>query len=426
MSVTEKLKRNEEAKTKLALAEKQREERRAKRQAERSAARTPVTTNAAGLPAGAAARTRPAYEALDKDGKGLGIRLARRMRIQAAALRQNTSFEKVAKAWNTDERDIELVRALQERALNESLLSSGAAIVFDEVSAELIELLRPSVALMKSGIRVIPMKSQTLTIPRQSAAETGSWVGESQVVSDSAPAFDQIQLQLKKFMAVVPISNDLLRDASFEADILVRDSLRESAVRALDLKGIRGIGSSASPKGLLYFAPSGQKFASAAGSSTPTLAHALSDITKARAYIDTANVMQGPRAWIMSSRVKWGLLRLTDSTGRLFFESLQDANPTLLGSPVFETNAIPNNLSGGGSGGSAESEMYCYEPSQIVCGMGADTEIEVTRGGAYSSSGTVVAGISRDETVVSLALRADFVPRHAEAVSVVQAVTYGA
>jgi hypothetical protein len=91
--------------------------------------------------------------------------------------------------------------------------------------------------------------------------------------------------------------------------------------------------------------------------------------------------------------------------------------------PFFCTTQIPINLSGGGSGGSSESELYFVECSQWLMGMGLMPSIEVERNGAYYDGASQQSGMSLDQTVIRVILRADFTARHQQAATVVQGLT---
>lgn len=368
----------------------------------------------------------PNFELDDPEFKGKGLMFVRTVRAHAMAKRFGGDLSKIAKNWKIPEKT--LARALDvdgsvEKALGESTLSGGGVLTPEQFSAEFIEILRPKIAFLEAGATMVPMSSKTLTIGRQSGHATPTWIGESQNITKSQQTFDQVTLDLKKLAVLTPVSNDLLRDNSIAADVIVRNDLLAVAKREADLKCIRGLGSQYTVKGMLYAAKAANKFNSNAAG-TPTLTTALADGYDAIGKLEDNDVDIVKAAWFSCPRTFRGYAQLRDGTGRPYFEQ-ELAKGEFMGFPVKKTTQIPTNLSGNGSGGSSESELYLAELSQIYVGMGLQPTIEVARNGAYYDGSAVQSGLSRDETAISCIMRLDMQPRHPEAIAVVQGVVDG-
>ena len=402
----------------------------AKAKANSPAAPVPPIVAAATAPtdSGSVSAGAPAYETSDPlKGKGLAFITAARIASQSKG-----SYE-LAKEMASDKRipygekvkDV-LHSLFVTKAIGESTVTGGGALVPDPLSSDFVEVLRPNVVFMAApGVLRVPISgSNSLTFARQSAAATGGWFGESQAMTASAPTFDNIQLSLKKFGCLTAIANDLLRDSPIAADMIVRNDLIAIAQRALDLACIRGAGTTYSPKGLLNLVAAGNLFNSAAAG-TATLSAALSDLWKAIQNLRTANVpFNGTNAfWIMHPRTEAGLAQLRDGVGRPYFAQ-EMATGRLLGYQYFTTSQIPINLSGHGSGGSVESEIHFVAGGQCFLGEGLAPTIQIVPQGAYYDGSTVQSGLSRDETAVSVVLRADFAMRHTLGASIVQGTVY--
>jgi HK97 family phage major capsid protein len=323
--------------------------------------------------------------------------------------------------------EILIEKAFVEKALGESTLTGGGALIPDPLAAEFIEVLRPSVVMYNApGVIKVPMSTLALTFARQSAAATAAWLGESQNITATAPTFDNVQLSLKKLGAQVALSNDLLRDNAIAADMIVRQDLVAVAVRALDLAMIRGSGTAYQPKGLLNWISSGNQFGSNVGSGSVTLALILQDLWQAIRLVRAANVPFDANSafWLFSPRTEAGLAQQRDGVGRPYFAD-EMANGRVLGYRYLTTTQIPENLSGGGSGGSAESEIYFVVGPQCLQGEGLTPTIQVVPQGAYYDGSAVQSGLSRDETVISIVLRADFAMRHPLGGARIKGVVYG-
>lgn len=347
--------------------------------------------------------------------KGKGLMFARC--IRAFAMAEKFGEQKMALAKKLGVPEDLMKRALDidgsvEKSLGESTLAGGGVLVPDQFSMEFIELLRANVVLINNGVTRIPMTSKTLTIGRQAGAATAGWVGESQNITKSEQTFDDIQLDLKKLACLTPVSNDLLRDNVIAADIIIRNDLLAIATREMDLKAMRGLGTQYSPRGFRNLLTSTQLFNSAAAG-TGSLTSALADLNKAIRVTKEGNVpfTKQTAFWIMSPRTEYGYRQYRDGVGRPFFGEEMDSGK-LIGYNFFTTTAVPNNLSGGGSGGSTESEVYFVVGPEFYLGEGLTPTIEVARNAAYYDGSAVQSGLSRDETAVSVILRVDFKLRH--------------
>ena len=313
------------------------------------------------------------------------------------------------------------------KALGESTAGAGGVFAPDEFSADFIELLRPQLALQKAGIRVIPMSGQSLTRGRQATASTLTWKGENAAITYSQQTFDSPQLNLKDAAILTAISNDLLRDQAVSADVIVRDDLVKVGLLGIDLAGIRGLGSAFQPKGIRYWIPSGNINGSQAATGTPTLQNAAYDIeVKGTALLNTQNVPSTKRVMILHPRTVGGFKQLKDGIGGFPIAMEINEHKTIFGVPFFETTQIPINLSGGGSGGSVESEIYIGEATECEMGMGLQPTVEVSREAAYlDSNSTMQSAFTNDQTVVRMILRVDFILRHNFAWDVINGCTYG-
>jgi HK97 family phage major capsid protein len=387
----------------------------------------PVTRNADAIAALEGARVTPAIEATDPL-KGKGLMFARTCRLLCEADRQRVDPVTLGKSWGMPDGIVARLMDRDgriEKALGESSMAGGGVLTPDQYSQEFIELLRANVVLLNAGVTRIPMSSKSISLGRQNGAASATWIGESQNMNKSEQTFDEVQLVLKKLACLTPISNDLLRDNAIAADIIVRNDLLAVAARELDLKAMRGLGTAYSPRGLLSLIATSNKFNSYAAG-TPTLATAQKDLNKVIRLVKEGNVpfTKQTAGFLMSPRVEDGYRRLTDGVGRPFYAEEMDRG-TLLGYPFYTTTAIPNNLTGNGSGGSNESEVYFVVFPQVFLGEGLAPTIEVARNAAYYDGSAVQSGLSRDETAVSIILRADTNMRHTVGAALIQGVVEG-
>ena len=317
----------------------------------------------------------------------------------------------VRKAWQDDGYNDEVIKAL-----GADLGPSGGYLVPPQYSQELIELLTAKAVVRKMGAQSLPLQG-TLPIPKLARGATAYFIGENQDAPISEPGFDQIVLSEKTLVAMVPISNKLIRLSSPKADTVVRDDLINAIALKEDAAFIRGSGTEYTPKGLLNWAASGNKF----GISGSAVANVVADLQKAINKLESANVSMTKPGWLLHPRVKNFLLSLINANNQYIFkdEMLKGA---LLGIPFAVTTQIPANL----GTGSNESEIYLVDFNECIIGDGIQFEIQVSTEATYVASGNLVSAFSKDQTLVKITSTVDFAVRHDEAVAVIQNVTWGA
>lgn len=303
------------------------------------------------------------------------------------------------------------------KALSASIFEAGGAIVPPMYSAEIIELLRPATVVRVLGAVSMPMNSGTLTIPKQTVGGTAHYVGENVNVPTSEQRFGQLSLSAKKLLTLTPISNDLIRDSSPAADVLVRNDLIAGMSAREDLAFIRDDGTGNKPKGLRHWAAAAHVYAA---NVTTNLVNVTADLARAIRQIEESNVPMLRLGWIFTPRIKWYLMSLRDGNGNLAFEP-EMRQATLLGIPFRTSTQIPNNLGVG-----TESEIYLADFGQAIIGENTQLIVSIYEGGTYHDGTTIVSGISADQTIVTTLARHDFAIRHDQAVSVITGVTWGA
>lgn len=364
----------------------------------------PVTLPTETETAAAPPKTFP--QAKRQEEKGLGFaRYAKAMAATKGMLREAAHF-----AENTL-KDPELAKAL-----GASTMTAGGALVPDQYSSEVIELLRPASVISRMGPRIVPMPGGTLTMPKLAGGSQASYVGENQNAGKTEPNFGQLRLTARKMAAVVPISNDLIRFSSPSADTLVRDDLVAAMAERGDLAMIRDAGAGNAPKGLRYWAPAGNVIPANA---TVNLANVTADIGKAVLALKNANVKMMKPGWLMAPRSEEYLLSVRDNNGKFAFRD-EMLTGKLRGYPYATTTQIPTNLGGGGD----ESEVYIADFVDVVIGEVEGIILDASTEAAYHDGSNVVAAFSLDQTVIRAILQHDLGMRHDASVAVLTAVKW--
>lgn len=321
------------------------------------------------------------------------------------------AVEYAKKNWKDDEEVI--------KALSASIGSSGGNLVQGDYAAEIIEFLRPASAIRKMNPTIMPMPNGSLNLRKLTGGSTGYYIGESTQPTASQPTTGFINLTFKKLAALVPISNDLLRSPSAQAEMVVRDDAVAALAQREDQGFIRDDGTSSTPRGLRYL----PQAANITASNGTTLANVRQDLRELLYDLKSNNARMLRPGWLMSNRselyLRWSL---TDGNSNLVFER-EMSQGRLAGLPYAVTNNIPDNLGGGGN----ESELYLVDFADVIIGEADQLILDVSDQASYVDSGSnQVNAFAVDETVLRVISRHDIGLRHDFSVAVKTGVTYGA
>lgn len=287
------------------------------------------------------------------------------------------------------------------KALGESTLAGGGALVPEELAAGVIEFLRAMSVVRGAGPRIVPVRNGTLDMPRIAQGGTASFTGESTNNGTTEQTFGRITFTLRKLIAITPVSSELLSDASSDVDALVRDDLAEAVSVREDQAFLRGDGASDTPRGMTSF--SQEKFDANA---TENVANVTNDLAGAIQRLEDNNIRVTRPHWFFAPRTKKALRAARTSDGVFAFRSEIDKG-MLFGIPFSTTTQIPTNLTPG-----TNTEVILAEMTQLMIGDDPEgLEVRFFEGGTYFDGAALQSGISRDEDVIRLKRRVDFQAR---------------
>lgn len=279
------------------------------------------------------------------------------------------------------------------KAVQESVYDSAGVLVPVQSSSELIEYLRPVSLMDKLGIRTVPFKSE-MQISKQTGTMALQWIGEGDTVSETKPSFGKIALKAHKAMALVNISNDLLRNPSV-GDAFVGQDARLAMAHGLDDAMLNGSGVQNQPKGLLLQVNATNDFARAG----TTAANYLSDADKAIEFVLKADLPITSPKWLMHPTKEKELkgIRFTGDGGQYVFRDEMKSGKFNGFDYVVSTRVPVTKIIFG-----------CWD--QLMYGLDQDVLVSThadTRA-AY------------DETLLRAILRADFKVRHDKAFAIIK------
>lgn len=311
-------------------------------------------------------------------------------------------------------------------ALNTLTPGAGGVLVPENLSSEVIELLRPKSVVRRLGARSLPLNNGNITIPRLKDGAVVGYIGSDSDIPTTQQEFDDLELSGKKLAALVPISNDLLAVSSSSPNVdgIVVGDLTSALATREDKAFIRDDGLSNNPKGLRFWAPVGNVTSATAAS--PTIQQVSDDLNKLVLRLEAANANMTSVGWIMAPRTMRFLAAMRDGNGNKVYPELDRG--MLMGYEVGLTTQVPTNLTvGSGSGAPSDgSEIYFADFGDCFIGEDASLVIDYSREATYKDgSGNVVSAFQRDQTLVRVIAKHDFGPRHVESIAILTDVQWG-
>lgn len=307
-------------------------------------------------------------------------------------------------------------------SLNTLTPGAGGVLVPENLSTEVIELLRPKSVVRKLGARAMPLNNGNLSIPRLKGGAVVGYIGSDSDIPTSQQELDDLKLSAKKLTGLVPISNDLIATSSANPNVdqIVVSDLTSAMGTREDKAFIRDNGSGNTPKGLRYWAPTQNVYAAA--QPKPTIDQVSLELNKLVLVLESADANMTAVGWVMAPRTKRFLQALRDGNGKVYPELDQGF---LMGYPVGSTTQIPTNLAVGAD--SNGSEIYLADFGDCFIGEDSHLVIDFSKEATYTDGeGKTVSAFQRDQTLVRVIAKHDFGPRHVESVAVLTDVQWGA
>lgn len=107
---------------------------------------------------------------------------------------------------------IAIVRGEEERAQTEGVNTAGGYLVPHQFEATMIDL-RESFGVFRANARVIPMISDTLSVPRRTGGLTTYRIGENTAITESQKSWNRVELTAGKVGVLAKYSSEVNEDA---------------------------------------------------------------------------------------------------------------------------------------------------------------------------------------------------------------------
>ena len=115
---------------------------------------------------------------------------------------------------------------------------------------EFVPALQAGPVVAQLGARVLSGLSGNVTLPKGGAL-TAAWLGENDAASETTMSIGQVSLSPKRVAAFSDLSKQLLAQASYDVEGIVRSDLLNQLALAIDAAAINGSGSSNEPTGII-------------------------------------------------------------------------------------------------------------------------------------------------------------------------------
>lgn len=266
-------------------------------------------------------------------------------------------------------RSVVLGDEISARALSEGTDVQGGYLVPEEFRADVIRRLADP-NYIRPIVFVIPMDSDTLTVPRLTSSVAVYWEAENATWTDSDIALGQLKLTVHRMNGLNYSSRELFQDTKVNLVDLIETLFAEAIGEEENNVFITGNGSG-KPMGLQNAAGIGavaQGGASLTADDLIELFHTLKKKYRRNAY------------WFIHGDIVKKIRKLKDDDGKYIWqEGLKEGTPDmLLGRPIIELDVIPTNL----GAGSDESIIFFGNPKYYYLGDREEMGFESTTQGA--------------------------------------------
>jgi HK97 family phage major capsid protein len=237
---------------------------------------------------------------------------------------------------------------------------SGAALIPQALSAQVLDAVRAKSVLFQSGASMVPMEARTVVIPRVKTDPVFGFKAEAEACDESIIEFEGIELKARTAYGLVSVSLEALESGQ-GLDAAVKLAMAEALANLIDAKCLFGAGG-VEPAGILLSDKIG----------TVT---AVGDLQGWNPFIEgigkvrTAN--GDPTALVMNAQVDELCNKFTTTEGLpLPMPKVIENIPNKLIS-----NQLPANLGAGAN----ESVAMVYDPQAVVIGIQSPIRIELSR-----------------------------------------------
>jgi len=296
------------------------------------------------------------------------------------------------------------------KAMLSTDFDAGGSLVPSELSTEFFDVLRPVSVVRSLNPVILPMERGTLDISGLLTGATASYRGEGQPKPATGVTTGKFVLTEKLLIAIIPVSNQLMRSAGTRAMAEIERDLIRSIAQAEDEYFINGDGNEGRPKGILNQVLASHK---TAGTSTGvTLQKIDEDLAAMRKQVRGANVIVQNGAYIMTTDIEEDLMKLRSGDIKAY--------------PEMEAGQRVGRYRYGSSNNVPAGVIAFGEATDIIIGESDNMRMTMSEEAAYvDETGTLRSAFSNDMTVMKVTMGHDIALRRGASWAVKTAVNYG-
>lgn len=289
------------------------------------------------------------------------------------------------------------------KTLTATTPSEGGFLLQEQYSQDIIPLLLSKTAVMELGARRVPMPKGNINLPKLTGGATSYYQGEASNATASQQTLGNLKLSSKKLVTLVPISNDLIRDASTAADRMVRDDMVNQMKLKIDHTAMYGDGTAFTPLGIKN-GISTANISIATGASTLT-ADVPGTMISALMLDNTPMLNVG---WIFNSRIWGAFYNLKTTTNQYIYRAEMDRG-MLNGFPFRVSNQITTATS---TAGTTYFDIFLGDFSEFIFGDEMAFEFMASNEASYYDGSSLQSAFSQDLTILKITSKHDMALRH--------------
>lgn len=132
--------------------------------------------------------------------------------------------------------------------------TDAAGLIPTVQSPTLIDVLRHRVVLRRMGAKVLTNMVGSFSLPKKTAANSFEWVSEGSKATGSEVTVGNVAFSEKTLTGWTELTRSLMKQSSFDAELIARQDLVEGLAVGLDYAGLANPSGGDGPVGLLYIA----------------------------------------------------------------------------------------------------------------------------------------------------------------------------
>ena len=360
-----------------------------------------------------------------------GIGFARLARVKALSRLDNEPAREVAKHLYGE--DSPTYGMFVKAAVAAGTTSGGgtAALVGDETSAfaDFVEYLRPQTILGKFGTNGVPSLRRVpfrVALVSQTGAGDGYWVGEGRAKPLTSFDFSRTVLEPLKVANIAVVTEEVLRDSSPSAEMIIRDSLAAALRERLDTDFIDPAKAAAAGVSPASITNGVTPVASAGGTADDVRA----DIQALFGEFIAANNAPTSGVFIMPATLALALSLMQNPLGQSEFPGIGMNGGTFFGLPVIISEYVPTITGGTYVALVNASDIYLADDGGVQVDMSREASLQMDNAPTMSSdspTGTSVVSMFQTNSVAFRAERTiNWARRRTSAVALLSAVGWDA